>query len=232
MAMSDKLDDVTIQEALNDDGPPDDFDSDDFTGVIEGMETDEQVTEAPEPTPAASRSPNSFPKDLAALLERHRREQAAITERTIRQTLKPQPRQPGEGEPPPMPVLPDGLGMNLEQVQNLLAEKHKTIVSLDDPVLMMVSIMNAFLAQEGSLLERHKTATAKIMTDKTGEYVGAVKHVTDSLSASLSDVTLAAMQKTFADHRLELEKHKRNIMWLSAIVAISALINVIIFIVR
>jgi len=201
--MSGDLNDALIQETL-DDSPPDDFGPD-------------MLDE---------------PAELSRLFERQRRKLAAIVERTIQQVLKPQPRQPGEGEPPPMPVLPDGLGMNLEQVQNLLAEKHKTIVGLDDPILMLVTVMNAFLAQENALIERHKTALAKVMADKTGEYAVAVKQVTDSLSVSLSDVTLAAMQKTFAVHSLELAKHQKNIMWLSAIAAISALVNVAVFVVK
>ncbi|HBT97268.1 MAG TPA: hypothetical protein DEB25_06380 [Desulfobulbaceae bacterium] len=229
-----ELDDETIREAMEADSnaadempgdtPPDDFYPDAYDDS--GAGADEEAA-----TPPAE-LPMDLPKDLAALFERHRRELAAVCERIIRQTLKPQPRQPEEGEPPPMPVLPDGLGMSLEQVQNLLAEKHKTIVGLDDPVLMLVTVMNVFLAQESALIERHKTALAKVMADKTGEYVGAVQQVTDSLTKSLSDVTLAAMEKTFAAHSLELAQHKRNIMWLSAIAAISALVNVAVFVIR
>jgi hypothetical protein len=92
--------------------------------------------------------------------------------------------------------------------------------------------MNAFLAQEDALLERHKAAMAKVLAEKTGEYVGAVKSVTDSLSKALADVTLMAMQKTFANHSLELAKHQKNIMWLSAIAAISALVNVVVLAIR
>ena len=208
--MSNDLDEATIQETLND-SPADDF----------GPDMLDKQAEA-----------STEPAELSRLFERQRRELAAIVERTIQQALKPQPRQPEGGEPPPMPVLPDGLGMSLEQVQNLLAEKHKTIVGLDDPILMLVTVMNAFLAQQNALIERHKTALAKVMADKTGEYVGQVKAVTDSLSASLSDVTLAAMQETFSDHSADLKTHKSDIMWLSAIAAISALANVVIFAIK
>ncbi len=57
-----------------------------------------------------------------------------------------------------MPLLPDGIGMNLDQVAALLANKNKTIVSKDDPLLMMVTVMNAFLAQENALMDRLKQA--------------------------------------------------------------------------
>lgn len=129
-----------------------------------------------------------------------------------------------------MPILPEGIGMNLEQVQKLLADQHKTIVSLDDPVLIMVTIMNAFLSQQNALLERHKTAMVNIMTEKTNDYVAEVKTATKSLSAAMSDLMLAAIQKTMNDHSLTLANHKKDTMWLSAIVAISALINVVVFI--
>jgi hypothetical protein len=190
----------------------------------------DMLDESAEPPTEPSTERFTDPAELSRLLKSQRRELAVIIERTIRQALRPQPRQPEEGEPPPMPVLPDGLGMSLEQVQNLLAEKHKTIVGLDDPVLMLVTVMNAFLAEENALLERHKTAMAKVLADKTSEYVGAVKKVSDILAATFSDVTLTAIQKAFAVHRLELTHHEKNIQWLSAIAAISALLNVAVFV--
>lgn len=131
-----------------------------------------------------------------------------------------------------MPQLPDGIGMSIEEVQRLLSDKNKTVVSPDDPVLMMVTVLNAFLAEQNTLLERHKAAMVKIMADKTGEYVDEVKAATNSLASAMSDVTLAAMQKTFADHNIALINHKRDTMWLAAVVMISALVNVSVFVFR
>jgi len=69
--------------------------------------------------------------------------------------------------PPAMPVLPDGMGMDLDEVARLLAEKHKALITPDDPVLMLVTIHNAFLAQENALMDRHKSALAQVMAGQT-----------------------------------------------------------------
>lgn len=54
---------------------------------------------------------------------------------------------------PAMPELPDGIGLGYEDVQKMLAMKHNTSISTDDPILMMVSVCNVFL---GELQKLHK----------------------------------------------------------------------------
>ena len=44
-------------------------------------------------------------------------------------------------------TLPDGIGLTMEQVQKLLAKAHKTVVDDHDPILMVVTILNAHLGE-------------------------------------------------------------------------------------
>ena len=129
----------------------------------------------------------------------------------------------GPASPPPMPQLPDGIGMDLEQVAQLLAEKSKTIVSPDDPVLMMVTLLNAFLAEENRLMDRHKKALTEIFATRLDEYVKGVKATSDELGHFLASSTLAAQQKMFTGHHSAM-------IWTAAIVAVSALVNVAVFV--
>ncbi|MCL2791127.1 MAG: hypothetical protein FWD79_10850 [Desulfobulbus sp.] len=132
--------------------------------------------------------------------------------------------------PPPMQQLPDGIGLDHEQVAQLLAEKSKTIVSPDDPVLMLVTLLNAFLAEENKLLERHKEALTHVLAARTDKFVGSVESVATELGRTLSASTLAGMQTTFAEHKMALAEHKAHVQWLSAIAAGSALVNVLVFV--
>lgn len=132
--------------------------------------------------------------------------------------------------PPPQPELPDGIGMDMEQVRKLLAEKNRMIVKPDDPVLMLVTMLNVFLAEEEKLLNRHNKALTAVLSKKSEEYVKNVEAITQSLGATLSSSALDAMNKVFADHRVVLEKHRANMLWLTVIVGFSAFVNVAVFI--
>jgi hypothetical protein len=86
-------------------------------------------------------------------------------------------------------TLPDGIGLTMEQVQKLLATAHKTVVDDHDPILMIVTILNAHLAEVEKLQARHKEGLGRLMAEKTDAYISgvaaAVGQLTDSLSICL-----------------------------------------------
>ena len=43
------------------------------------------------------------------------------------------------------PCLPDGIGLTVDDVRVLLAQTNNTSLPVDDPLLMVVTILNAFL---------------------------------------------------------------------------------------
>ena len=132
--------------------------------------------------------------------------------------------------PPKMAVLPDGIGIDLEQVSQLIAEKCKIIVSKDDPILMVATVCNAMIAQENVLLERHRTALTQVMAEKTDGFVNAVQTAVKQTGETFAGATVDAMKQTIHGHHNVLENHRKNVLWLSAIVVISALVNVIVFV--
>ena len=143
----------------------------------------------------------------------------------------------GQSDPPPMPQLLDGIGLNLEQVANLLAEKHKIIVSPDDPILMTVTLLNAFLAEENRIMERHKGAMAQVLASRTDKFVRSVSESAASVSAVFSGQAVAAMKETVAGHNKgfaamerSLARHQANIRWWAIIALVSAVVNVGVFV--
>ena len=69
--------------------------------------------------------------------------------------------------PKPEDAVPDGIGLTLEQVQGLLAQTHKKVVDYHDPILMVVTMLNAHLAEVEKLHTRHKEGLSRLMADKT-----------------------------------------------------------------
>lgn len=130
------------------------------------------------------------------------------------------------------PTLPDGIGLSLEDVRALLAREHETIVPKDDPMLMIITMLNAYLGEVDKLHTRHSKALTALMADKTDSYVRGVQEATDALALKLSASSLAGIRTVFADHATRLESFKNAMWYAAAIVAISALVNVAVFILR
>jgi len=127
----------------------------------------------------------------------------------------------------PQPELPDGIGISLEDIAVLLAMKHDTSLSRDDPVLMLVTICNSFLGEIQSLHTKHNGALTSILTAKTRDYITSVQNTTDALTKTLSDASVEAIRKIFAEHASALQASKSNARWCAFIVAVSAVANVI-----
>ena len=141
------------------------------------------------------------------------------------------------GNPPAMPQLPDGIGLSLDQVANLLAEKNKTIVSLDDPILMTVTVLNAFVAEENRMMKRHKEAITQVLASRTDKFVQAVAKAAGEVSETFSGQAVTAMKeavaeqgKAFAALEQSLASHRANIRWWTIIAMVSAVVNVGVFV--
>ena len=138
-----------------------------------------------------------------------------------------------ESENTELPVesaLPNGIGLSLEQVRALLAKTHETVVDKSDPILMVVTILNAHLTEVEKLQVRHKEGLGRLMADKTDAYVSGVTAAVGQLTDSLSSASVQGIRKVFDDHAAKLQTFKNNTTWLAAIVAVSALLNVAVFV--
>lgn len=128
--------------------------------------------------------------------------------------------------------LPDGFGLSVEHVRALLAKKHNLAVPVDDPLLMMVTIQNAFLGAQTQLQKRHEKALAAFMGDQTAAYVqGVEKSVTD-LTATLSNMTTKGIHEAVSGFAGRLSSFKTCLYLCTAIIGLSALLNVAVYILK
>ena len=130
------------------------------------------------------------------------------------------------------PLLPYTHGMTIEQINSLLTKMHKTVIAENDPILMVVTMLNAYLAEVEKLQARHRTGLSKLMSEKTDAYVSGVQEAVAQLAEKLSSASVEGMRTTFAEHTTRLQLFKSSLTWLAAIVATSALLNVAVFVLR
>lgn len=126
--------------------------------------------------------------------------------------------------------IPSGIGLEIDQIRALLAEKHETVVGKDDPVLMICTLLNVFLEKSEKQNARLQAGMKKLLAEKTGEYLEGVNSVGDSLSESLSSASIEGLKNLSESTTKKVASLRASLTYASAIIAISALINVIAFV--
>ncbi len=58
--------------------------------------------------------------------------------------------------------LPDGFGLSIEEVQNIINQKCSVSVPKDDPIMLIVPILNAFLFEQQKLQEDYKEGLKEV----------------------------------------------------------------------
>lgn len=121
------------------------------------------------------------------------------------------------------PSLPEGVGMRLEDAKALLARVHDTNVDADDPVLMLVTLHNAFLQDYETLLARHHHAMTSLLAAKGEAYLADVRQASDVLAKEFSAASVATIQATFREHGAALKAFRRDLFWLTGVIVVAAL---------
>ena len=119
-------------------------------------------------------------------------------------------------KPEAPPVLHDGKGLDLKTVRDLLHNVHNQSVSQDDPLLMVVTICNAFLGEVEALHKRHEAGLSRLMADKAGGYVAEITKAVDKLSAGLSSASAAGMKATASAPEQRPAVLRTSLAWLAA----------------
>ena len=135
-----------------------------------------------------------------------------------------------EATPSQEPAMPDGIGLSVEEIRTLLSQKHNTLVAPDDPLLMTVTILNAFLNEQQAQNDKLKAGMSKLLADKTDSYVTGVQTATDSLAEKLQSSSSEGLQKTLQGLHDTLANFKSTMILLSVIVSLSAILNIAVFV--
>ena len=126
----------------------------------------------------------------------------------------------------------DKIGLNLEEVRTLLSKTHNAAIPENDPLLMIVTILNAYLGEVQKLQARHEAGLSRLMVEKTDSYVSSVNAAVEQLSTSLSSASVEGIRKAFDAHAATLNAFKSAVYFAAAIVSVSALLNVAVFVLR
>jgi len=140
--------------------------------------------------------------------------------------------QPKTTQPEKASILPNGIGLTLEQAKALIAQSSGIVLGNDEPALMGITLCNAYLGEVQKLHARHEAGLARLMAEKTDVYVSGMNAAVEQLSTSLSSASADGIRKVFEEHAATLNAFKHAVSWAAAIVSLSALLNVAVFVLR
>ncbi len=126
--------------------------------------------------------------------------------------------------PSVMPVLPEGIGMSLDEVRALIEEKNEINVAPDDPILVALTIANAHLAAVERLHQRHSKALTELMSRETATHTEAVAKNVEALSEKLSGVTVENIGRVVTQFQSALASFRTTLFICTGLALFSALL--------
>ena len=136
-------------------------------------------------------------------------------------------------------AVQDAGELSVEAVRQLIAQKYNTTIPPDDPALLMVPIMQAALNEEKRLQESHRKKLAEVMDGMVNGLAEAVKRESAGVSEKLSGVAVqelqhvsAALHESSTAVSARLSGYGIALYLCTGIIAVSALVNVYVFLVR
>ena len=126
--------------------------------------------------------------------------------------------------PPVMPVLPEGIGLSLDEVRALIEQRNHVRVEADDPILVALTIANAHLTAVEKLHQLHRKALTELMSRETATHTEAVAKSVAALSEKLSGVTVENIGRVVTQFQSALASFRTTLFICTGLALFSALL--------
>lgn len=126
--------------------------------------------------------------------------------------------------PPIMPVLPEGIGLSLDEVRALIEQRNHVRVEADDPILVALTIANAHLTAVEKLHQLHRKALTELMSRETATHTEAVAKNVAALSEKLSGVTVENIGHVVTQFQTALTSFRTTLFICTGLALFSALL--------
>ena len=131
--------------------------------------------------------------------------------------------------------MPDTLPrITPEEMKSLLMKRHAVFIGDDDPILLSVTLHNAFLDQYDAMLERHEEAVTSFLRQTSSRLIEEItahknavlgKAVRASIENTLAEIS--QHQKSMTHAHVAMENLAHRLTWLTVLSGIFALIALI-----
>lgn len=139
-------------------------------------------------------------------------------------------------EEAPAPIqncpYPDGFGLTIEEIKALIAKECKIFVDNDEPHLMTVTILNAFLHENEKLHKKYSDTLRTIYAEQTQSFLQEIAKSTDGITQSLQSVSVEGLHNIHVKNTAQLAVFRNTLFWVSSILLTLTIVNICVFILR
>ena len=128
--------------------------------------------------------------------------------------------------------MPNGIGLSLDEIKALIAKNHKTVVADDDPILITVTILNAFIEEVQKLNAKYNKALKEIYAEQSLEFQKKIEQTSVTIRKSLQDISLDGLTRLHGRHTIAIEKLRLYMFFCTGIIGLSAFIHVALYILK
>ncbi len=135
-----------------------------------------------------------------------------------------------EGQAQP---LSDGIGLSIDALRQEISRVLNVNLPKDDPMLFVGVINNAFLNEYEKLLKKHDKLIQDYIGEQSKKYLNQLSQVSGDVSGivdSLKDASIEKFRYEFAAFHDGLRNMRHSLFVLTAVMLISAAINVAVFV--
>ncbi len=125
-----------------------------------------------------------------------------------------------------------GVGMSIEEVQALLAKKNETIVDKDDPILLTVTILNAFLNESKTQQDKYMLALKGIYSEQVNDFLEKVEESTEKVEEKLKSVSTEGLIKIYERQNEKMYALQAQLRNSCIIIGVLVLLNIAVMVWR
>ncbi len=120
----------------------------------------------------------------------------------------------------------DGIGMSIEYVRALIAKENEVIIDKDDPILLMVTILNAFFHEHEKVQEKYMIALKNLYSDQVNDFVETIQESTDKVEEKLRAISTEGLIKIYESQNKRMAELQAQLRNTCIIIGLLVLLNI------
>jgi hypothetical protein len=128
-------------------------------------------------------------------------------------------------------LVTDGI-LSYEGIRRTIFDLYGTTIAKDDPILMILPMLQVFCRVLQDLQNNHKKKLNKVLAQETEKYIKEVIDITQSLSKLLENATIKSIEEIFNKYSNSLNEHKSYLKYSTLIIIVTVITNLVIYFIK
>lgn len=120
-----------------------------------------------------------------------------------------------------------GVGLSVEEVRSLLHREASVSISRDDPLCLLVPILNAYMGEFDKFAARHREGFSAYLNTESSKFLDQAKQAADTLTRGVSQASVAEIKEAFQSVNKSLANFQSNMRLLSIVVVVASFANIL-----